>query len=84
MYVCAICSKPIHGIFRNNLICHDCFITYRDDILSKSEWTVYCQRWEARRRRQEAKDTQLVWGLGDSIDIVKTDTGYRLISLEDL
>jgi hypothetical protein len=68
----------------NDLICRDCFIAYRDDILSKSEWVRYCENWEARRRRQEVKDAQLVWGLGDSVDIVKTDTGYRLILLEDL
>lgn len=81
--LCSICSRPIQGIFRNDLICHECFITYRDDILSKSAWIVYCQNWESRRRRQEVRDAQLVYGLGELVDVVKTDTGYKLIKITD-
>ena len=84
-YLCAICSQPIHGIFRNNLICHDCFITYRDDILAKTEWVVYCQQWERKRRYSEARDIKagLTYGLGESVDVVKSDTGYKLIKIAD-
>lgn len=80
-HLCSICQQPIHGIFRNDWFCHSCYITYQNDILNKSAWVKFCQNFENRRRRQEKRDANTVYGLGDSLDVVKTDTGYKLIEI---
>lgn len=74
---CAICETRIYLPYR--YFCKDCYIQFRDDIRKKKEWTRFVVSEEAKRRRQEKKDSPLLLYLGSKWDI---DLGRNLVRKE--
>ena len=64
---CAICDSII-GAYRGNLFCGRCYKKYKIEILDKEPWVQVIKNSETRRRRQEIRDSGLIF-LGDEYDI---------------
>jgi len=70
--LCAICNEIV---IRRGYFCKDCYHTYRDDIINHAAWVKVCRSTEDVRRKQEAKEKNIIY-LGDNLDI---DSGGKLV-----
>ncbi|MCP8323128.1 MAG: hypothetical protein L6N96_02985 [Candidatus Methylarchaceae archaeon HK02M2] len=53
--LCAICQKPLKGVFLKDFFCHDCYKCWENQILSGAEWVRWCENDERKRRYEENK-----------------------------
>ena len=68
VYKCAICSTQLYINNPRTYFCKSCYLTYKDDIIKKVEWTKFVVNEEAKRRRRDKNHIVLIY-LGDKWDI---------------